>query len=403
MVITVSVEKYLSLLPLSFEALRERKLRSILTILMVLVGSGLLVAVDGISTGTLAYIDQQFSNLGANLVIMTPRGTDFEIDDNIVKEVSYIEGVTDVIPFIQSMVRIESRGESQSVVVLGVDHSKLHLIFPTLELEEGSLVSYMDSLGIVLGNIVAHGSGGETFATVGQTVKLKYSATVEGKQVVYEKSFIVRGVLKYIGSGLIPVDQMVFISLQAANSFFNRHNKYDGLYIITSDPSLNEEIMDKLKDMYDVNVLSPQTIVEVINQVSDAISFFVGNIATVSLLVASIGIITTLWTSVLERIREIGVLKSIGFKEKDILVLFLNEAAIIGMIGGTLGLVFGVVLARILMLIISPEYASIIKPIFTVESFASTWFLSVGLSIIAGLYPAWRASKLDPVAALRHE
>jgi len=141
----------------------------------------------------------------------------------------------------------------------------------------------------------------------------------------------------------------------------------------------------------------------VINRVSDAVSFFVGNIATVSLLVASIGIITTLWTSVLERIREIGVLKSIGFKEKDILVLFLNEAAIIGMIGGTLGLVFGVVLAHILMLVISPEYASIIKPIFTVESFASTWVLSVGLSIIAGLYPAWRASKLDPVAALRHE
>jgi len=403
MVITLNIEKYLSLLPLSFEALRERKLRSILTVLMVLVGSGLLVAVDGISTGTLTYIDQQFSNLGANLIIMTPRGTDFEIDDNIVKEVSHIEGVTEVIPFIQSMVRIESRRESQSVVAVGIDNSKLHLIFPTLKLEEGNLVAYTDSVGIVLGNIVAHGSGGEPFATVGQTVKLKYSTTVEGEQVVFEKSFIVRGVLDYIGSGLIPVDQMVFISLPAANSFFDRRGKYDGIYIITANPSLNDGIMDKLKEMYNVNVLSPQTIIEVINRVSNAISFFVGNIATVSLLVASIGIITTLWTSVLERIREIGVLKSIGFKEKDILILFLNEAAIIGMIGGTLGLVFGVILARILMLIISPDFAAVIKPIFTLESFASTWLLSVGLSIVAGLYPAWRASKLDPVAALRHE
>jgi len=301
------------------------------------------------------------------------------------------------------MVRIESRRESQSVVAVGVDNSKLNLIFPTLKLEDGSLVAYTDSVGIVLGNIVAHGSGGEPFATVGQTVKLKYSTTVEGEQVVFEKSFIVRGVLDYIGSGLIPVDQMVFISLPAANSFFDRRGKYDGIYIITANPSLNDGIMDKLKEMYNVNVLSPQTIIEVINRVSNAISFFVGNIATVSLLVASIGIITTLWTSVLERIREIGVLKSIGFKEKDILILFLNEAAIIGVIGGTLGLVFGVILARILMLIISPEFAAVIKPIFTVESFASTWLLSVGLSIIAGLYPAWRASKLDPVAALRHE
>jgi len=370
---------------------------------MVLVGSGLLVAVNGISTGTLTYIDQQFSNLGANLIIMTPRGTDFEIDDNIVKEVSRIEGVTETIPFIQSVVRIESRRESQSVVAVGVDHSKLHLIFPTLKLEEGNLVSYTDSVGIVLGNLVAYGSGGEPFATVGQTVKLRYSTTIEGEQVVFEKNFIVRGVLEYIGSGLIPVDQMVFISLPAANSFFERHNKYDGIYIITADPSLNDEIMDQLQDMYNVNVLSPQTIIEVINRVSNAISFFVGNIATVSLLVASIGIITTLWTSVLERIREIGVLKSIGFQENDILVLFLNEAAIIGMIGGTLGLIFGVILARILMIIISPEFATVIQPIFTVESLVSTWLLSLGLSIVAGLYPAWRASKLDPVAALRHE
>jgi len=403
MVVTLNIEKYLSLLPLSFEALKERKLRSTLTILMVIVGSGLLVAVDGISTGTLSYIDQQFANLGANLIMMTPRGTDFEIDDNIVKEVSRIEGVTDTIPFIQSVVRIESRRESQSVVAVGVDHSKLHLIFPTLKLKEGNLVSYTDSVGIVLGNLVAYGSGGEPFATVGQTVKLRYSTTIEGEQVVFEKSFIVRGVLEYIGSGIIPVDQMVFISLPAANSFFDRHNKYDGIYVITADPSLNDEIMDQLQDMYNVNVISPQTIIEVINRVSNAISFFVGNIATVSLLVASIGIITTLWTSVLERIREIGVLKSIGFQENDILVLFLNEAAIIGVIGGTLGLIFGVILARILMIIISPEFANVIQPIFTVESLVSTWLLSLGLSIIAGLYPAWRASKLDPVAALRHE
>jgi len=372
MVVTLNIEKYLSLLPLSFEALKERKLRSTLTILMVIVGSGLLVAVDGISTGTLSYIDQQFANLGANLIMMTPRGTDFEIDDNIVKEVSRIEGVTDTIPFIQSVVRIESRRESQSVVAVGVDHSKLHLIFPTLKLKEGNLVSYTDSVGIVLGNLVAYGSGGEPFATVGQTVKLRYSTTIEGEQVVFEKSFIVRGVLEYIGSGIIPVDQMVFISLPAANSFFDRHNKYDGIYVITADPSLNDEIMDQLQDIYNVNVISPQTIIEVINRVSNAISFFVGNIATVSLLVASIGIITTLWTSVLERIREIGVLKSIGFQENDILVLFLNEAAIIGVIGGTLGLIFGVILARILMIIISPEFANVIQPIFTLVSLFST-------------------------------
>ncbi|RLI36632.1 hypothetical protein DRO55_03170 [Candidatus Bathyarchaeota archaeon] len=126
------------------------------------------------------------------------------------------------------------------------------------------------------------------------------------------------------------------------------------------------------------------------------------NIAAVSLLVASVGIITTLWTSMMERIREIGILKAIGFSNEKILRLFLNEAIIIGLMGGTLGLFTGIGLAYVMKSFFRGEFAHI-TPIFTIPSLFGTWVLCVVLSMVSGFYPAWRASRLDPVASLRHE
>ena len=393
----------MSLLSLSYEALKERKLRTTLTILMVIMGGSLLVAVNGISTGALTYIDEQFAALGANLLAVTPRGEDVEIDDRFVSDIAQWDGVMDVVPFIQQVVTITSHGESQSVVAVGLDQSKLNLIFPTLSLEEGTLVSPSDKMGILLGNQIVYSSKRATpFTGLGQVVKLTYVRTVEGRQVYYEKSFSVRGILKYLGSGFIPVDQTAFISLSAARSFFNRHGGYDGVYVITEDPSLNEEIRDRLRELYNVNVLSPKSIADMIMRISSAVSFFVDNIAAVSLLVASVGIVTTLWTSMMERIREIGILKAIGFSNEKILRLFLNEAIIIGLTGGTLGLFTGVGLAYVIKSFFRGEFAPI-TPIFTIPSLIGAWILCVVLSMISGFYPAWRASRLDPVASLRYE
>jgi len=234
-------------------------------------------------------------------------------------------------------------------------------------------------------------------------VRLEYSIYYEGKQIVKKKSFCVRGILDYIGSGIIPIDKMAFISLSAANSFFERGGKYDGIYVITEDPAYNDKIMEVLKERYNVAVLSPKSIIDTIRDVSNAVSFFILEVAAISLLVASVGIITTLWTSVLERVREIGILKSIGFRERDILLLFLFEAIIIGSVGGGIGLVFGIGLTKVLTLFVSSNFLSGVQPIFTLKAFVGTWVLCVVLSAIAGFYPSWRASRLDPVVALRYE
>ncbi len=389
---------------LAFEALKERKLRASLTIFMVIIGSALLVAVNGISNGTKHYIEGEFNKFGTNLIVVTKKGTsDFKIKDWMVDEIKELDGVLDVAPFIEQTAVIYSRGKTRSVIIEGLDQTKLKYILPNIEIEEGTFVSEYDSVGILLGHQIAYSGPDEIFAWVGRTVQLAYTRYTEtGETETVKKSFIVRGVLKYYGSFFIPVDQVAWISLRAADNLFNKKGEYDGLYVITKDPSFNDQIMDYIKDKYDVDVLSPQSIKRIVDNVMNTITFFISSISAVSLLVASIGIITTLYTSMLERIREIGILKAIGYKSYHILKLFLYEATIIGILGGTLGLGMGVLLAYVLKALYFAE-VPFIQPTFDVSTLISTWILAAGLSLISGIYPAWRASKLDPVVALKYE
>ncbi|HIE15281.1 TPA: ABC transporter permease [Candidatus Bathyarchaeota archaeon] len=401
----------------SFEALKERRLRASLTTLMVIMGASLIVSLNGTGNGFRNFVDEQFSSLGANVLILSPRSENLEMNKALAQEMEKIDGVKEVIPYIQQISLIISRGDEQKSIVVGVDQSKLPLLFPTISYEVGTYVSESDSIGIVLGYEVARSSDEKGFfANLGQTVKIRYRTYQGQKPITYERSFIVRGILKYIGSGVVPVDQMVFISTSAANNFFNRKGNYDGFYLVTENSNVNEKVRRVLQKKYgdDLVIISPQVIANMIHKISSGIYIFIRIVAMVSLLVASVGIITTLQTSVMERIKEIGLLKALGFTQHLILLLFLAEAMIIGILGGSIGVLFGIGLSYGMSALLgrSLHFESLsgsrtivlhITPAFDLWNIISTWILCVVLSIISGLYPSWRASRLDPVVALRYE
>ena len=406
----------LEIFSFSFEALKERRVRATLTTLMVIMGASLIVALNGTGNGFTNFINSQFSSLGANVLIISPRG-DIHVDKALADEISRINGVEEVLLFIQQTSSITSKGETQTSIVVGVDQSKLPLLFPTISFQSGTFVSETDNVGIILGNELARSSSGEEpFATLGQTVKVVYQKYVNQQPVVFQRSFIVRGVLNYVGSGIIPIDQMAFISTSAAKSLFDKEN-FDGLYVITEDPNLDKPVMDRIRDLYGNNliIISPQVISDMIHQVSSGVYLFIRIVAMVSLLVASVGIITTLQTSVMERIKEIGLLKALGFTNKLVLAIFLCEATIIGILGGGIGVFLGMSLSYMMSWILGRSlhigtsssagelFTIQIIPVFDSWNIISTWILCVALSMISGFYPSWRASRLDPVEALRHE
>lgn len=406
------------LFSLSFEALKERRLRAGLTTLMVVMGASLIVALNGTGNGFTAFVDDQFKSVGANVLILNPRGENIEMDIALVDEIARFRGVEDMIPYIQTISSIVSRGEEQSSIVVGVEQSKLPLLFPTMSFKVGMFVSESDSIGIILGNEVARSSDQNgVFAGLGQTVKVKYQTYEGQKPVAVERSFVVRGILDYVGSGVVPVDQMVFISTSAANNLFDRGGEFDGFYLVTENPELNEEVRQRIREIYgsDLIIISPQMIADMIQQISGGVYLFINIVAMVSLLVASVGIITTLQTSMMERIREIGLLKALGFNKRLILGLFLCEAMIIGILGGSIGVGLGMGLSHVVGAFLGGSlgiesmpgagrgFTLQLTPVFDLANLLSTWALCVVLSMISGFYPSWRASRLDPVVALRHE
>ena len=131
---------------------------------------------------------------------------------------------------------------------------------------------------------------------------------------------------------------------------------------------------------------------------------FLSAIAAVSMFVGAVGIITTLYTSVMERTREIGLLKAIGYARETVLLMFLTESFAIGLLGGLLGLVFGVAGAYVLIGILPFGAGTVrVTPSFLPTDLLQVFLLACALSIAAGIYPAWRASTLSPITALKKE
>jgi len=409
------------LLGYSLGAMRERKLRAILTIAMVVIGAGLMTALNGLTTGMYQYIGDQFGTLGANVVMVLP-GMDSttRITEQTASVIRQINGVKISIPYVQKVATVQSAGTTASILVTGSDQRYLNEIFPNLKVEEGTLVSPQDSIGIVLGHSVAYPPDkARPFARLGSVVMVSFTTVKEKQQVTVKRSFVVRGILAEMGtSGMfLPVDKMAFMSLPAATSFFDTAGDYSGVNVITSGPEKAEQVAVEIRRLYgrSFEVYTSKTMIQLIQNILGAFSMFLGSVASVSLIVASVGIFAGLYTSVMERTREIGLLKAIGFKKRGILGVFLCEATLIGIIGGLLGDLLGVGLGYGMAVIagqVRGEFTgelaegsviAYVPPAFTVENFLFIMAFSIAVSMLAGAYPAWRASRLDPVVALRKD
>jgi putative ABC transport system permease protein len=436
---------------LSLSAINERKVRSALTILMVLVGSSLLVAVGAFGAGFSDFFNKQFSNLAPNILFVSsvqregddtggpvggvapPPSAKITLNAAVESRLRSIPYVEQVIPSYQSDISVESGAESKSFSLLSMDPTKLLVIAPSLDLTEGStLPSPADPTAILVAEDIAFPPGEATpFINLGQSIRLTYSfvepETGEAKEE--SKSFVVRGIIESTGNP--TVDDAVVIGLQPGDTLLQRAGKYDSLFVAADSADFVDLVEEEIRTIYgnDIGITTVQAILETIEEFTGGINSFLSSIAIISLVVGAVGIITTLYTSVVERIREIGTLKAIGARSITILGLFLIEAVLIGIIGATLGLGAGIGMGY--MLVSSspgggtsdeeengatspgssggdtqtstqePQQAESFTPVFLVEDMIRVWLISVGLSMVAGFYPAWKASRYLPVDALR--
>ncbi|MFQ5998956.1 MAG: ABC transporter permease [Candidatus Bathyarchaeia archaeon] len=404
----------------SLNALLDRRLRTGLTVLMVVIGTTLIVTLNGVNAGFSVFINQQLSTLAPDVLVVTPTpfvGGSFQqsakitLNQQALDKIERIRGVEFATAFYSGQVQITSAGASRTATVFGLDSTKISTLVPTALTEEGKFFPATDSAGILLGNSLAFPEGRTTsFAEVGRTVRLETTfVDVEGEVVEARRTFVVRGVLELTGTSFL--DNGAWISPSAANAFLNKGSKFDGIQVAVVRPEIVEEVEAKIRTTFGGNiaVATPKAIGNTISNITGALNAFILAIAGVSLMVGAVGIITTLFTSVMERTREIGLMKALGFKNANVLLVFLTESIFIGIFGGLIGIGLGVGLSQIFsQTLFAARFSGFgggasISPVFALQDLVLVMGLAIGLSALAGLYPAWRASRLDPIVALRKE
>ena len=402
---------------LSITALNERKVRTILTIMMVVVGCSLIVVLNGLSAGQTAFLEQQLNNLAANVLTVTPGQRSFSsvtttpsivFNSVVVNKMNSLPYVDEVIPQYSANVQINSQARIQQSSLLAMNPEKLYVRLPNLEMEDNSVIKQNDPSAILIGNSVAYPAGSTIpIVTIGQSVKITYSyVDDQGEQQEDSRVFVVSGILKE--SGDRSIDRSVIINEITGNTLLKKSGKFDSLMVVAQTPELVEVVSQEITDLYgsSIGISSLKSRLQFRQSFTEGNNAFIISVGVIALVVGAVGIVTTLYNSVTERIKEIGTMKAIGAKSSSILILFLIEALLIGIIGGSVGIIAGIIVGHGLSSLLAPPgfgSSSVIEPVYYAVDLVKVWLLSVSLSVIAGILPAWKASTLSPLAALRRE
>jgi putative ABC transport system permease protein len=400
---------------LAFKALKDRKLRTSLTILGIVIGAAMVVALVASTSGLSASVTAQVSKMGVSTLTVFPTSGKVQITDADVAVVAALDGVKDVIPYYQRRLSINYGSTSLSIVLYGLDQSKLFTLYKGLGLDDGDLVDVYDPTGIVIGASIANPPEG-SLPSYGVNELLPLVGPSSGRGAPPGYALLVRGILKPFGAvGFNDIDNTVFMSQTGAQLVF-KFSSYSGLYVIANSNDDVPTATAGITDYFGTNarIMSAASLLATVQSITGQLTLFLGGVAVVSLFVAGVGITNTMFVSVMERTREIGIMKAIGYRPKDILLMFLAEAATSGMIGGIIGTVTGIALSFLLggalpmsNVRFGPATRSATSsgftPVISSDLLVFSLIFPIVISIIAGLYPAWRGSRLNTVLALKYE
>ncbi|MDA8217064.1 MAG: ABC transporter permease [Dehalococcoidales bacterium] len=402
----------------SFESLLANKGRALLTMLGVIIGVASVVSLMALGSGATASVTGEIESIGTNLIFVSPavpRGggpgmtsmpETLTVDD--ARAISALGlPLNGVAPQFTGSAQIVAAAADKSAQVIGTtpDHFSLNDLRPA----SGTLFDEAQDRAaepvVVLGNSLAKDLFGSGQA-VGQTVRMKNQA-VRVVGVLIEKG----------GGGLGSTDHQAFVPISFAQQrLFGARtpdgNSYKVGSILLSAknsadiPAIQDRIAILLRERHhlkadgtgdDFLIVNQESFLSVLNNITSLLTAFLAAIAGISLVVGGIGIMNIMLVSVTERTKEIGLRKAVGARSRDILMQFVVEALAISLLGGVLGLALGALLALLVNL------SGIIPATVSLESVLLAVGFSMGVGLFFGIYPARRASQLNPIDALRYE
>lgn len=389
---------------LAADGVKERKFRFVLNLVGIIIGCAAITGLISITQGLGGEISEQLEMFGPNNIMVIPgqlqpgRGIVGYVftwrDLEIISRIPHVEVATPIVG--NKFCEVNVRGKKLNAYINGV-YPEYFTIFTNVELSEGRTFSKGDGAVAIIGAKVAHPQDeDEPIIYIGDRIKLQ--ARVEGGS--REMMFRVVGIMKEVGGSFgSEDDNSITVPLRAFQQFYDVGGEIDYIAATVDDIGKLDEVVENIEDRMgdSATVMTQEAIQETVGEVLGTIEAVLGGIAAISLVVAGVGIINTMTISVMERTREIGIMKAIGAKSIDVLVMFLSEALITGFIGGTVGALLGFGLGQII-----GGYINMPVSLSPVLGGGVTAFAML-TSAISGLYPAWRAANLHPAEALRYE
>jgi putative ABC transport system permease protein len=392
--------------------LRTRRLRSWLTILGIVIGIFLVIALISLSTGLKNSIMKQLNALGSDVLLVMPGAIDNpmmtfgggqKLSREDVRAVKEVRNVEIALPTDQKAQFVRFNNVQKSIFLVGMPWDEGHDFltnFQGWELEEGRWLR-SNKREVIIGSLIA----GEDF--FGKRVKAGDKIVINGRD------FLVAGIMKSLGNR--GDDTSIYIDWPIYQEITGERD--GGAFAIMVKPKegvdpddLAEELTRELdevrkrkrgQDVSDFSVITSDKMSSIAGGITGVIQTAVMVFALISIIVGGIGITNTMYTAVRERTREIGVLKAVGATNKAVIIIFLIESGIIGLIGGAGGVTLGLLIAKIL------EYYSQGNTAFALEAYMPFSLIMFGLffsfiiGCLAGFLPARRAAKLKPTEALR--
>jgi len=401
---------------IALRALTANKMRSFLTMLGIIIGVGAVVALLAIGNGATASITEQIEGIGSNLVSIMPGRMEggpgsqsgissylYYSDYEAISD--QISGVDDIAPIYQSSYTVKYNSESFRVSVIGVTAD----YFPVraYEVENGRAINAGDgntrARVAVLGIETAEDLFG-SLSPLGKVIK------INGVR------FEVVGVLRSKGGSIQNSDDVILIPLETGyEKLFGSSAIQDGKKLVSaiSMSAISSDTVDSVMaqaerilrrehrldvtEELDFSVMSQSDALTTFNTISTTLQVFLSAIAGISLLVGGIGIMNIMLVSVTERTKEIGLRKAVGARKEQILLQFLVETVMLSVLGGILGIAFGIGVALLVTAF------DLITAEITMSSILLAFFFAVAVGIFFGIYPAYRAASLHPIEALRYE
>jgi putative ABC transport system permease protein len=396
-------------LSFAWDSIMHRSTRSLLTVLGIMIGIGAIVALIAVGQGLQDTVTTQFEKIGSNRIIIAPGGEFYgpmgsglvaeKLRESDLKAVQRVPGVEIARGILSRTATVKFAGKTRSVMVLGspTDSQATDFIktISFYDVETGRQLS--GNYDIIIGNKL----GSRIF---NETINLGDRIDLNGY------TFRVVGIQSKTGMGMY--DMMVRIPLDTTRSIFNVSDEYSSIFasvregypVAKAAEGIKEALRKERGEKEREETFSVQTIEQVVTGLGAILGtvqiVFVG-IAAISLIVGGVGIMNSMYTSVLERTRQIGIMKSVGARNSDILGMFVVEAGLLGMIGGILGVAGGAGLSFLFNWIAENMLNLTFRAVVSLELVAGALAFAFVIGMISGFFPAQRAAGMKPTEAMR--